>query len=228
MLIQKISSFPKPILLLDTCSILDILRTPYREKTPIKIVRELPNILDSLRSNTVDLYVIVSDQVLSEWNDNQENVVKELEKHLKQLNRNMRSVSDVVKAVNVNFTPSYFDVSELAKQLQQLAEMLLTHSIKLDGSDQFSQLAVKRVTRNIPPSHKGGQVKDCLILEHYLSLCKQLRNAGFQQKLILVTSNTKDYGSPEAPKYPLGKEFQELDLKYVTDIAWAWHLVKQV
>jgi len=71
-------------------------------------------------------------------------------------------------------------------------------------------------------------VKDCTILEEYLEVSRQVRQAGFAKKLVFCTSNTKDYCQTGGGLFPaLAAEFQTVGLVFTHDLPWAAHEVQR-
>ena len=79
---------------------------------------------------------------------------------------------------------------------------------------------------NIPPSKKSGQMKDCVIIEECLELCRQLRATGFVKKAVFCTSNTDDYCDVTKALHPtLDVEFAPVGLSFTKNLPWAVHEV---
>jgi hypothetical protein len=68
--------------------------------------------------------------------------------------------------------------------------------------------------------------KHCLIIEHYLCFCRELRNNTFAEKCFFVSSNAQEYGHSQRLRSPLDVEFANLNLNFAKDIAMANSMIK--
>lgn len=82
---------------------------------------------------------------------------------------------------------------------------------------------MKRVMYGMPPSKKGGEAKDCNILEQYLAVSELLYSQGFQRKRVFCTSNTNDYCVTLKLHPNLETEFKSIGLVFVTNLTHAFH-----
>lgn len=75
--------------------------------------------------------------------------------------------------------------------------------------------------RNIPPSRKGT-VKDCIIYEHCLEISSLLRRQNFAEKIVFLTSNTKDFcDSNGYAKQQINSDFSNLNIGLCLNWSWA-------
>jgi hypothetical protein len=80
-----------------------------------------------------------------------------------------------------------------------------------------------RVIHNIPPSKRGGEAKDCTILEEYLAVSRRLHAAGFPKKKVFCTSNTNDYCDAGGLHGVLAAEFAPIGLRFTSNLGWGFH-----
>jgi hypothetical protein len=66
-------------------------------------------------------------------------------------------------------------------------------------------------------------MKDCVIVEEYLELTRQLRAIGFTKKCVFCTSNVNDYGPPHPA---LVTDFAAVNLIFTTNLPWAVHEIR--
>src|ERR1019366_1558478 len=114
-----------------------------------------------------------------------------------------------------------FESSGLPVALHSLSSDLLRRAIRLDSQDDTNLRAFARAAWNVPPSRKGGEIKDSTVLEECLELCRKLRAAGFAHKLVYCTSNTADYCEGGKLHGQLLAEFSSLTISFVTSLPWA-------
>jgi hypothetical protein len=107
--------------------------------------------------------------------------------------------------------------------LCDLSRGLLDGALHLDARDDTNMRAYHRAIKLIPPSRRGGEVKDCTIVEECLEVCRQLRAAAFPSKLVFCTSNTSDYCEGGALHRVLAADFAAVGLTFSATLPWAVH-----
>jgi hypothetical protein len=146
-------------------------------------------------------------------------VSDELRAVREQLERFRAACRLVGLPVPAQLSPRY---ERIPDRLAGLATRIHDAAIILADDNDHWLRAVKRHINKLPPAARGEQVKDCAIIEHFLALCDSLRQGGFREKCIFVSSNTKDYCEHAVRLHPnLGREFEAVGLDFVTDFAWA-------
>ena len=220
---------PRPVLLLDTCALLDILRAPYRAQVPSGVVQAAASIVKSFDRGAPEVWVITTKLIAQEWRNNVHTVRGELDTHLKRLDRELAKASSSAAQLGIGTRfvgPTSLGLSE---HLFNLSEGLLNTSIQLTGTERFHQKAMHRLLHNHAPASKGkGEPQDCLIIEQYLDLSRELRQQAYSEKIIFVSSNTKDYGRPGELRFPLAGDFKDHGIEFATSLAWAWSLIRQL
>ncbi|TGO03379.1 hypothetical protein PN36_07785 [Candidatus Thiomargarita nelsonii] len=86
-----------------------------------------------------------------------------------------------------------FHPSSLPTILRNIAQFILDNCIILNNQDNLKLRALDRVVFQKAPARKGGQIKDCIIVEEYLELAQQLHSSEFSCPLVFISSNTKDF-----------------------------------
>src|SRR5580700_10795562 len=76
-LAQRILAERAPVLLLDTCSILDVVRVPLRQ-TRGDLLGAAQRIVNRVHGLPRGLWIVISEQVYQEWQDNAPSVVGEV------------------------------------------------------------------------------------------------------------------------------------------------------
>jgi PIN domain len=222
-LAQNILGNPAPVLLLDTCSIIDIIRVPIRP-TPRDLLGAAQKILDRAVRPQRRLWSIVNQQVVQEWDDNAAKVAGEVTATITRTEESARRLVATARYVAPSQSLSAFSLGglELEGLLIARSRSLLDGSAVLDDDETCLQRALDRMRKGIAPSSKGKpEYKDCHIIEHFLELAGRLRSRGFSDQIIFVSSNTEDYGKGPGACPPLDAEFGAVQLQFVTDIAWA-------
>jgi hypothetical protein len=221
-LAQDILGNPAPVLLLDTCSIIDIIRVPIRPTRDL--LEAAQRILDRTVTPQRKLWNVVNQQVVQEWYDNAANVAREVTAAIARTEESARRLLATARYIAPSQSLSAFSLGGLGLEglLLTLSRSLLDGSAVLEDDEACLQRALGRMRNGIAPSSKGKpEYKDCHIIEHFLELARRLRSCGFSDQIIFVSSNTEDYGKGPGGRPPLDAEFRAVQLEFATDIAWA-------
>ncbi|OQY58001.1 MAG: hypothetical protein B6245_14110 [Desulfobacteraceae bacterium 4572_88] len=227
-IISDILNHPAPVIFLDTCIILDIIRALYREKIDIKIVVSAKELIIRSQAEPAGIWLLISEIVETEWNNNINSVVKELRSEIKKLRKNLFRLERILENLFSGTPIPYPDIAsyDLDVSLRNISEKLLKSSISFSNDMGCFAKSSLRVIRNEAPASKGkSEAKDCMIIEHYLKISRCLHENGFKEKRIFITSNKKDYGKPSDIRQPLKNEFENVGLAYVDNLAWAVSMI---
>ncbi len=225
-LTSNILHYPAPVIFLDTCIILDIIRVLHREEIDKKILESAKNLIR--RSKTANLWLITSEIVEIEWNNNIDTVIRELRSEIRKLEKNLLRLKSVLEDIFPETYIRYPDIKSYSLDifLRNLSEKLLKSSISFLNDDECLAKSTLRVIRNEAPASRGkSEAKDCMIIEHYLKISECLHKNGFSERRIFITSNNNDYGNPSNTKEPLKQEFDRVGLEYVNNLSWAVSMI---
>ena len=139
------------------------------------------------------------------------------------------SLINSIQSVGLGFQFSIAGMAEikLSEKLKTIAEDTFAQSLILDRDSECDRKAHDRVERDQAPAKRGkSESKDCLIVEHYIKLVKTLRESSFERKIVFVTSNKTDFGSPSAPNPPLDTQFSSHSITYCNNFGWALQVVE--
>jgi hypothetical protein len=171
---EQIATAGVPSLFLDTCILLDIIRST---------LRGLPNyaaraseLLKLASATPPACLIVVSSIVPHEWSTNAQGVTGEVDRHLNEMEEYSSHFHDACQALGISlpFGRAGYAHSGLAERLRDLSRQILDGAICLDADHGSRARAVERVIFNLAPSHKRGEVKDCAIIEEYLAVCRKL------------------------------------------------------
>jgi hypothetical protein len=211
-----------PVLFLDTCILLDIIRSTHRCSPDY--ADRASELLRLASISPPGCLVVVSSLVPHEWSDNVQKVTKEIARHLEKMEEHSSHFHDACQALGiaVPFGRAGYSRWGVPERLRDLSEQLLGTAIGLDADLGCRLRAFERVVHKIPPSQGKGEVNGSAILEEYLAVCQRLQAAGFTRKRVFCTSNTSDYCEATAQPHPVLKtEFDACDLTFTTNLPWA-------
>jgi hypothetical protein len=181
---------PRPVLFLDTCALLDIVRAPLRNLT--STVRAGLELRTLAGAGTVQLFV--QDIVPREWTDNLPSARRDGESGILAFTATWDLAHEFAQpAPPLPALPP----GTLIDELEELSKELLDAAEVVERDHHGMSLAIDRVAaKQKPSSGKAvGQVKDSLILCHALQMSGLLTAGGYQRGRILVSSNKTDFAA---------------------------------
>lgn len=191
--VANLNKDPKPVLFLDTCALLDIVRAPLRNLT--STVRSGLELLPLARIGLVQLFV--QDIVPREWTDNLPAARKDGETGILSFTATWELAHEFGKPAPP--LPTLLP-GTLIDDLENLSKELLDAAEVIERDYRGMSLAVDRVAAKRKPSSgkSQGHVKDSHILCHALRLSDLLKVGGYPRWRVFVSSNKSDFAAPSA------------------------------
>jgi hypothetical protein len=189
--VADLTAAPRPVLFLDTCTLLDIVRAPLRNLAGE--VQACVGLRALTAARTVQLYV--QDIVSGEWTDNLPAARRDGEVGIRAFTATWQIAADLGKPA-----PPLPIVApgNLIDELEQLSHDLLMAADTLDRDYDGMYWAIDRVAAKRKPSSGKGMVKDGHILGHALRLSSMLAASGYPNSRVLVSLNRSDFADPNA------------------------------
>jgi hypothetical protein len=182
---------PRPILCLDTCDFLDVVRGIMRDG--LAQTNAFGRMLDTLAAAPNRLQPVITYLVRHEWEQDLEGVRIDAERDIERANRKIALIGEACKRVGIVNSPSApFDAKSLIQGLINLAETLMNQAFVLIKDETCVERALERLMEKRRPSH-SKEIKDSIHLEHYLEICRQLRQAHFAPRCFMVSANKSDF-----------------------------------
>ncbi len=213
-LVGEILSSPAPVILWDTCALLDVMRAVYRDEIDTRSVDQAQRLLSRLPTRPREVWFLASEIVEREFQKNENVVETELQTLLRSLDI---CATDLGRSGR--YTGAYSATAPLALTLHDLSTDLLSKSEIVALEAVCDRRAAYRMAAVVPPCRSRGSNNsaDCRVIEHYLEIARQLSAANSPFRVVFVSSNKKDYGETTNIKYVLGVEFSAAKLDYVKD-----------
>jgi hypothetical protein len=217
--VAAVQGSPAPVVFLDSCVLLDVVRAPRRNKPDeVRVARQF---LASANKAPKALYLVVGSPTQTEWGDHIGETVDDCTAAVDSCNA-VAAICGHMALPAVAPLPTA--VLGLPTLLRQLSADLLAAAVALDHDAAALGRAIDRVIAARIPAKPGGKgAKDAVILEHAVEMTTQLRNAGFTGSCVFVSSNTKDFAASGLTSlHPLlAPAFSPIQLGYATDMAHA-------
>lgn len=224
--VSRIIALGAPVLCVDTCSLLDIVRDPTRDQSQLADFQAAMSLVGHTTGGT--LTVLLADQVQVEMNVHLEQVQKECADALLRWTQKIALVESIVSVLGS--PPSINTAPLLGHEVRARVQLdaLLLAALPAPQSAAIAGRAVARTNRAHTPSGKGkDSTKDCVVIETYLEAMGRLRAAGLTSKCVFLSSNTKDYLDPISRKVKadLGAELGPLGIDYCSAFHPAKHFL---
>lgn len=190
--VGELSAEPTPILLLDTCDFLDVVRGI--STGGLHQVDSFRRMNDTLDLEPKRFRLLITYLVVHEWGQNRAEVEGEAKKFLAETHDRARRFTQaryLVDKTRLSVQQDVFDPS-LVQDLGELARTLMDRATVVEKDDPCVALALERVMAQRRPSHKN-EIKDSIHWEHYLELSRQLGAAGHTEPRIFVSANSADF-----------------------------------
>jgi hypothetical protein len=226
----KIVTTGLPVLFVDTCSLLDVIRAPLRPADLTGCVEAAQELVRLATIDPVQCILGVASFVPGEWLAHADSQADSVRIHITEIDEETRRLHGLCSVLGTN--PSFpiveYAFLSLADRLRDLSRRLLDSALHLDQDPDCVLRAYQRATNYLPPSLKGGEVKDSTIIEECLEVSRWLRAAGFSRKRVFCTSNKSDYCARGSSRlHPLlAADFQAVGLDFATSLPWAVNEIK--
>lgn len=205
-----------PLILPDTCILLDILRSPRRDNVDAHSVNSAKTIVESI-SVTGTVASLIANQVLDEFNDNKDKVRTETEDSLRKLQTELTRINGWSAALGVAGMANMTHGLGALSQCDVLASKWFACSIHEPTTDELTGRAHRRMMQRITPARMGkDSFKDCLVVETHLKVARELRAQNFVAPIVFASSNTAEFVERPGSQLhaDIAQEFETLGIVY--------------
>jgi hypothetical protein len=218
---QAIASAGVPVLCIDTCSILDIMRDPTRETAKPNDRQAAIDLVAAAESGR--LICLMAEQVAIEFSGHDQPVQDEAERNLKKVREQVERIN---KLSAVFGAPGNVNLAHLDDHVGRARAVVGRWLAKLGNvtpSPLAPAKAFARVNAGIAPARRGKESsKDCLVYETYLEAVSALRGAGVTTPIVFLSSNTNEYLTEGRILNPdIAAEFCAINLGYAPNMGAA-------
>lgn len=214
-----------PVLCVDTCTVLDVVRDVTRESvTPADVNAGLA--LLALAEGGSGLTVLMAEQVTLEIAGNVVNVEQEAQAALEKFLSQAQRIHEVAGAYGAQGPLRVRHLVGHVSRARPVLDRWLQVAQVVPHNDGVSSRAFRRVNVPRTPARRGKEsMKDCVIVEAYIETANQLRAAGMTAPMVFVSSNTKEYFAPNTRHLQgdIAADFAAVGLEYAPNWGAAKH-----
>jgi hypothetical protein len=218
---QAIVTASVPVLCIDTCSILDIMRDPTRD-TARPIDRQAAIDLVAA-AESGQLVCLAAEQVLIEFADHDQNIQDEAKRNINKLIEQVERLNKISAVYGVTTTTNMLHLDDHVSRSRSLVGRWLAQLDKIIPGPSTHTRAFARMNACRAPARRGKESsKDCLVYETYHEAIATLRGAGMVKPIVFLSSNTQDYragGSKIKPE--IDSELTALNVAYAPTMSEA-------
>ena len=167
--VRRIVAATSPVLCIDTCSLLDLVRDPTRSKFERRHADAALHLVARAEAKPATLTIVLTEQVIKELHANLENVKIEGERSIERINQSL----DFLKAYGLlsSLPTPAINSSAFTSAADRVIQRFVRVAVISKGSVASERRAFGRVSGPRAPAKRGKEsVKDCLIIENYLQL----------------------------------------------------------
>jgi hypothetical protein len=184
-----------PVLCVDTCAVLDLMRDPTRETALPRIRKAGLDLVDLAEQG--GLAILLADQVALEFAANEPDVREEASRALRKLRQQVERLDELAGVYGAKGTAEMGHLDDHVDRARAVVARLMDVAICVTPSNDIPGRAMVRVNEARAPAAKGKEsFKDCVVFETYLEAGAQLRAGGCQAPIVFVSSNPKEYFEP--------------------------------
>lgn len=212
-----------PVLCLDTCSLLDVMRDPTRESAHPHDRQAALDLVQAAEAGR--LTCLVADQVALEFAEHDQGVQDEARQNLMKLRRQIERVDRVAAVYGATGSARLDHLDDYVARARALVGRWLTQVVQVTPTAAVPGRAFARINAARAPAAKGkDSSKDCLVYETYLEAVTTLRAGGCQAPIVFLSSNTREYVSQGGVLKPeVAVEFGRLQFSLATGWGHAKH-----
>lgn len=218
---HAIASAGVPVLCIDTCSILDVMRDPTRETAKPHDRQAAIDLVVAAESGR--LICLMAEQVAIEFSDHDQPVQDEAERNLKKVREQVERVNKLSAVFGAPGNVNLAHLDDHVGRARAVVGRWLAKLGKVMPGPLAPAKAFARVNVGIAPARRGkDSSKDCLVYETYLEAVSALRGAGVTTPIVFLSSNTNEYLTESKVLKPdIAAEFGAINLGYASNMSAA-------
>lgn len=194
--ISRLVGLGLPVLCVDTCTVLDVVRDITRESVTSAEVNAGLALLTMAEAGS-GLAVLIAEQVSLEISSNVANVEQEAQAAFEKFLAQAQRIHNVAGAYGALGNLHVRHLADHVSRARPVLNRWVQVARVVPHNDGVASRAFRRVNEPRTPARRGKEsMKDCVIVEAYIEAASQLRAAGMMAPMVFASSNTKEYFAP--------------------------------
>jgi len=194
--IASLATLGSPVLCVDTCTVLDVIRDITRETVVLSDASAGISLLAAAETGS-DLIVFMAKQVTLELATLVGSVEQEALSGLAKFQSQAQRIHDVAVAYGAQGALQIRHLDGHVNRAKTVLNRWQSVARLVPQNDEITKRAFRRVNEPRTPARRGKEsMKDCVIVEAYIEMASQLRAAGLIAPIVFASSNTKEYYAP--------------------------------
>lgn len=221
--VDQLAARNVPVLCIDTCSVLDLLRDVTRDSISPANVRSGLALL-RCAEETEELVVLIAEQVSREIADHVQDTEDTSGAALSRFLAQAQRIHEVAVALGAEGELEIAHIEGHTTRARLAFDRWETVATAIPQNAELLARAWHRVQTNRSPAKRGkDSTKDCIVIEAYLEVAANLRALGMTAPIVFVSSNTKEYIAPGTSRIPedLDVDFSTVGLTYAPNFSAA-------
>lgn len=196
--VSRLVGLDLPVLCVDTCTVLDVVRDITRETVTTGDVNAGFALLSMAEAGS-DLIILMAEQVTLEIASNVAAVEQEAQVALQKFLAQAQRIHDVAMAFGAQGNLQVLHLDGHVGRAKPVLDRWKQVAQVVPHNDGVASRAFRRVNEPRTPARRGKEsMKDCVIVEAYIEAASQLRAAGLTAPIVFASSNTKEYFAPNS------------------------------
>ena len=223
--VSRLVGLGLPVLCVDTCTVLDLVRDITRETVTTDDVNAGFALLSMAEAGS-ELIVLMAEQVTLEIASNVAAVEQEAQVALQKFLAQAQRIHDVAMAFGAQGNLQIRHLDGHVGRAQPVLDRWKQVAQLVPHNDGVSSRAFRRVNEPRTPARRGKEsMKDCVIVEAYIEAASQLRAAGLTAPIVFESSNTKEYFAPNTRHLPndIAGDLAAVSMEYAPSFGAAKH-----
>jgi hypothetical protein len=197
--------------------LLDIPRGILRAQFGSTHISSACEFIDRSGQSFGDVWLLTSEQVSTEYDRHREDIFSELQVTASKFHNAASALAPGVDKSTFNA-----ELNHTVFALRDLMDRAWRECLCVSHDPNIVAAANTRRALGLAPGRIAkANIGDCLVWESFLEICRLLRGNNFTQRLIFVTFNKDDFGTPASPKGNLAGEFVAFSIDFVTNLGSA-------
>ena len=211
-----------PILLPDTCILLDLVRSPRRPEVTVGSITAARRLVNAITMDQTITCILI-DQIRDELIRNRPDIQEDADKGVTKLEGELRRIADWTTGQEI---AADVDVSHMRAGILHARTLLdnwVLAASTINATQDHRARAGLRIGQARAPSRRGkDSYADCLIVEASIAIARTLRSSGYGHTILFASSNLEDFcdRSSRGLRDELAEDFGEdgVDITYARNL----------